>query len=362
MPTISAPERVFVTGANGFLGCWIVHRLLENGYSVRASVRTPEKARALTALIAKRHPNVGSQTGESVSRFFECVVVPDLTQDDAYEHCLDGVAGIVHTATPVVFGLDDPAEYYKPAIQGTMNLLKTAAKHTTVKRIVLTSSIGAMANAANEPKETYVGTEDDWNDYGVETVAKIGKAAPAAWKFYKDNKEELPYELIVIAPGWIFGPLPGDQASPEESTGSAELQWQNLFATPAPSPPYPAVFNYVDVRDAADLHIRALEVEEAAGERFAACSEVCTWQDWYDAAGDMKVDRGLSKLHPPRPQQDPGRAGIRDDFRDLPPHYIFRGDKARNKLGFAFRGVPETIQDVVRDFKKRGWLRHLEVD
>ena len=53
-------------------------------------------------------------------------------QDDAYEHCLDGVAGIVHTATPVVFGLDDPAEYYKPAIQGTMKLLKTAAKHRYV--------------------------------------------------------------------------------------------------------------------------------------------------------------------------------------------------------------------------------------
>ena len=55
--------------------------------------------------------------------------------------------------------------------------------HRTVKRVVLTSSIGAMANAANEPKETYVGTEDDWNDYGVETVANIGKAAPGVMKY-----------------------------------------------------------------------------------------------------------------------------------------------------------------------------------
>ena len=74
MPTLSPPDRVLVTGANGYVGCWVVHFLLERGYSVRATVRSVEKARVLSTLMAKKHPSSLDVVGA-----LECVVVPDIS-------------------------------------------------------------------------------------------------------------------------------------------------------------------------------------------------------------------------------------------------------------------------------------------
>ncbi|KAI0323324.1 NAD-P-binding protein [Cubamyces sp. BRFM 1775] len=358
MPTLAPPARVLVTGANGFVGGWIVHRLLDGGYRVRAAVRSDDKARALSAFMGKKHP------GSDSPGAFETVVVPDITVDGAFDECLNGIGGIIHTASPVSFAIEDPEAYFQPAIQGTLGILRSAAKHQSVKRVVFTSSIMAIAEAFTQPDKTCVCTEDDWNEGAVEAVNKLGREASgnakygaskvlserAAWKFYEENKDTLPYELSVLAPAWSFGPLPDDPASPTELNGTARLQWECLFATPPPPAPYPAVFNYADIRDVADAHVRALEVEGAAGERMVVSSEVCTWQDWYDAASRMNLVPGLSDLHPPRAVHDSAE-------HDRPPHVIMRGEKATQKLGIVYKRIPETLQAVVDDFRARGWLR-----
>ncbi|KAH9896128.1 NAD-P-binding protein [Cubamyces lactineus] len=361
MPTLAPPARVLVTGANGFVGCWIVHRLLDGGYQVRAAVRSDDKARALSALMAKKHP------GSDSTGAFDTAVVPDIAVDGAFDECLDGIGGIVHTASPVSFAIEDPEGYFRPSIQGTLGILRSAAKHRGVKRVVFTSSIMAITEAFVQPDETCVCTEQDWNEAAVETVNKLGREASgnakygaskvlserAAWKFYEDNKDTLPYELSVVAPAWSLGPLPDDPTSPTQLSGTARLQWDCLFATPPPPAPYPAVFNYADIRDVADAHVRALEAEDAAGERMVVSSEVCTWQDWYDAASAMDLVPGLSDLHPPRTECDSGKD-------DRPPHVVLSGEKATQKLGIAYQRIPETLRAVLDDFRARGWLRHFE--
>ncbi|KAI0359675.1 NAD-P-binding protein [Trametes cingulata] len=354
MPTLSPPAKVLVTGANGYVGCWVVRALLDKGYSVRAAVRTQKKADTLSALIAAKHPSAASA--------FECAVVADITLEEALDELMDGVQGVVHTATPVTFSLEDPEDYIRPAVVGTLNIVRGAAKHG-VKRVVITSSVGAIAESFTE--ETRVYTEEDWNEHAVDTVRKLGKEATgylkygaskvlaeqAAWEYYKDNKDNLPYELSVVAPAWILGPIPDDPPSPAAfATPSPILEWEQLFMVPPPEKPHPAVFNYVDIRDVTEMHLRALERPEAAGERFISNSLVCTWQDWFNAAHELNVLPGLPKLHPPAPV----------DREHLPPHPIFSNEKAQRLLGIGFKTIPETLKDLVEDFRGRGWLKHLE--
>ncbi|KAI0641575.1 NAD-P-binding protein [Trametes meyenii] len=354
MPVLSPPAKILVTGANGYVGCWVARALLEKGYSVRATVRTEDKARALSALMASKHPAFASN--------FESAVVPDVSATNALVPLLRDVQGVIHTATPVTFDLEDPEDYIKPALQGTLGLLKNAAQSSSIKRVVVTSSIGAVGESFTDV--THILTEEDWNEYSVEKVKELGKAASgilkydaskviseqAAWKYYKDNKDTLPYELCVIAPAWILGPIPDDPPSPSAfRTPSPILEWEQLFADPPPPQPFPACFNFVDIRDVTEMHVRALEREEAAGERFIANSQVCSWQDWFAAARDSGLLPGLQKLHPPV------------NPNDYPPHPVFSNEKAQRKLGIVFKTIQETLPDIVEDFRGRGWLKHLEI-
>ncbi|KAI0759548.1 NAD-P-binding protein [Trametes elegans] len=353
MPAISPPGRVLITGANGYVGCWVVRALLEKGYAVRGVVRTEEKARALEALVRDKHPDRASA--------FDCVVIPDISVEGVVEPHLGDVEGIVHTATPVTFALEDPEDYIRPAVEGTLGVLQSVAKFKDIKRIVVTSSVGAISETYIE--KTRVFTEDDWNDYAVGQARMLGKAASgfikydcskvlsekAAWDFWEKNKDALSYDLSVVAPSWILGPIPDDPPSPTAFTSpSPKLMWAQLFADPAPLEPSPLCFNYVDIRDVTEMHVRALEREEAGGHRFISSSHVCTWDDWLNAARKLGILPGLTKLH------------SKTDRGQLPPHPIFSNTKARQLLGIEFKTVPETLQDLAEDFGKRGWLRHLE--
>ncbi|CDO78100.1 hypothetical protein BN946_scf184949.g2 [Trametes cinnabarina] len=340
MPTLSPPARILVTGANGYVGCWIVRTLLQRGYCVRGVVRCEDKARSLSALIKAKYPSVDANQ-------FDCAIIPDILADDSINALLGDVQGIVHTATPVTFDLDDPEDYIKPAVQGTLGILKSAAKHPDIKRIVVTSSTGAVAESLVQEASVY--TEEDFNDFAVDTVKRVGKAASgilkydaskalaekAAWKYCEDHKGNLPYELSIIAPGWICGPIPDDPPSPESLVApSAVMEWTQLFVSPPPAP-HPAMpFNYVDIRDVVEMHIRALELSEAGGERFIATSP-------------------LNIVSQTTPEE---RAST-----ELPPHPIFSNEKAKRKLGMVFKIVPDTLKAIVEDFGARGWLKHLEV-
>ncbi|KAI8976325.1 NAD(P)-binding protein [Trametes punicea] len=352
MPAIFSPATILVTGANGFIGLWIIRELLRRGYSVRGTVRTPSAARDVEKCME-------ASVSEGVASL-QCIVVPDIAVGGAFDEAVKGIDGIIHTASPVTFAEEDPATLINPAVGGTLSILRSAMEHggQNLRRVVITSSIAAVMDTYAPPG---LYTEDMWNDEAIKLVEEQGKDAPggtkymasktiaekAAWSFVEHHKAKLNFDLCTILPSWTMGPLLKHPPSPSAIGSAMQVLYDQLFTLPPPSPREPQCFNYVDVRDVTELHIRALEVPAAGGERIIASSHICGWQDWLNAAHDLGVLPRLDK-----------RVASRAEA--CPPHPTCSNEKAKRIFGIRFKTVPETFRDVYRDLSARGWLSHLE--
>ncbi|KAI0368231.1 NAD(P)-binding protein [Pilatotrama ljubarskyi] len=353
MPIVTPPATltVLVTGANGYLGLWIVRALLERGYSVRATVRGASAARTVTEVVERRLP--------AQSKNIKCVLVPDIALQGAFDDAVRDVDAIIHTASPVKFDEEDPEAYIKPAVDGTLSILRSALRHgRNVKRVVITSSIAAVMSTFAPPG---VYSEEHWNEDAVRTVREQGRNAPgdikyiaskalsekAAWDFMNEHKDQASFDLCTILPSWTMGPPSDDPESPSAMSWAPGYLYSQVFAQPPPRTRDYPYFNYVDVHDAVELHVRALEVPAAGGQRFIASFCVCSWQDWLNAANDLGVLPGLDKGHP-------------EATKDRGAQPVCSGAKATSVFGIKFRTVPETFKEVYEYFSARGWLRHLE--
>ncbi|KAI0759540.1 NAD(P)-binding protein [Trametes elegans] len=351
MPSITAPAQVLVTGANGYIGLWVIRYLLDGGYRVRAAVRSSEKGESLIQLFSQKLPEG--------AHHLTFVVVPDLSAENAFDKAVHGISGIVHIASPMTLAIENPSEIIGPAVNGTINLLRSATTHgTDVRRIVLTSSIKAVVG-----DQAKVYTESDWNDHAVKQVETKGKdanktdiyaasktlAERAAWKYYEEHRSHLSWDLSVNNAGWIYGPTVDDPPSPAKLPSTMGLFYHQLFHVRDPAQIYPKAMNFVDVRDVALLHVRALEVDQAGNERIIASSEWCTWKHWLDAAQTLGLVPGLDKGDPtnyPIPPEEARR--------------ICSNQKAKRILGVRFRTLSETLKDILDDFHARGWLEAYE--
>ncbi|KAH9896118.1 NAD(P)-binding protein [Cubamyces lactineus] len=344
MPAISPQDTVLVTGANGYMGQWAIRTLLEPGYIVHGAARTTEKAQAMSAWIARELPTYTSR--------FEMFVVPDIAKDEAFDEAIAGVQGVIHTASPVTHWIEELEPYLVPAVNGTTSVLKSAQSSGTVKRVVITGSTAAMANTA-APARTY--TEADWNDTVVERIEKEGKAAPGAIKYdasktlaERENKADVSFDLSVISTSWAFGPIADwTVPSPAALTSTAAMLYMILFKDP-PLEPYPDyIFNHVDVRDSTEMHIKALEVDAAGGERIISNSHRITWAECVDAVKALGMLPGFNRVE-------------RHLKTEYPPAPYFSNEKAVRIFGIKFRTVQDTMKDIVEQFKALGWLKHLE--
>ncbi|CDO75217.1 hypothetical protein BN946_scf184808.g3 [Trametes cinnabarina] len=355
MPTISAPATVLVTGANGFIGLWTVLDLLARGYTVRGMALSSSKVDALEAIVRRKHPEAKDR--------FKGYVVEDITKDGAFDQALEGVDGVIHTASPLSSSSNYPKAFIKPAVQGTVSILESAMRSASVKRVVIVSSIVAMADSSVAPPRTY--TEEDWNDRVVKVVQEQGKDAPskakydaskvlaerAAWDFVDRHKAEARFDLSVVNPAWVFGPVADDTLpSPASLSGTPLYFYNMLFARPAPRERFPACTNWVHVRDVSEMLIRALEVPEAGGERIIANGHVSTWTQWLLANQTLELVPQLDTVDPTEAE------------KPCAPHAYFANEKSKRIFGIKYRGVSETFADVVDDFRARGWLQHLQVE
>src|SRR5580765_1835292 len=162
MPTTIDPNApVLVTGGSGYVASWIVRYLLEDGRTVRATVRNPAKPKGLEHLhaLADAHPG-----RLSLHR-------ADLLEEGSYTDAMHGCEVVIHTASPFLIGkISDPQEQLiRPALDGTRNVLASANNTSSVKRVVLTSSVAAIYgdNADMQGKTEF--TDTDWNTTSTET-------------------------------------------------------------------------------------------------------------------------------------------------------------------------------------------------
>jgi nucleoside-diphosphate-sugar epimerase len=247
-------ELVLVTGGSGFIGAHCILQLVAAGYRVRTTVRSLDREAGVRAMLKAG----GTEPGEALS-----FVAADLMSDAGWPEAVAGCNFVLHVASPFPLGApkhDD--ELVVPAREGSLRVLRSA-RDAAVRRVVLTSSFAAIGYG-HEPTDRRF-SEQDWTDLGGGGVGAYVKsktlAERAAWDFV--TREGGALELAVVNPVVVFGPVLG----PDYSTSIQFVQ--RMLDGKIPGSPRLS-FGVVDVRDVADLHLRAMNDPAAKGERFLA--------------------------------------------------------------------------------------------
>ncbi len=250
-------KRVFLTGVSGFLASHIALQLLKSGAHVTGSLRSLGKADH-TRRVLESH---GADTTNL--SFTEL----DLLEDRGWNKAIEGSDYLIHTASPFVTTMPkDPQELVKPAVEGTRRAIN-AGLAANVKHIVLTSSMVSIAHGHGNSHTAKL-TEADWTNVDGDDVSAyvLSKtlAERKAWKLVEEaGCKEL---LTVINPGFILGPVL------EKDIGTSGALILKMLKGGFPGAPNIG-FSCVDVRDAAALHINALEAQEFYGRRILASGE-----------------------------------------------------------------------------------------
>jgi nucleoside-diphosphate-sugar epimerase len=270
-------ELVLVTGGTGFVGAHCIVQLLEAGYRVRTTVRSLSRADDVRELVrvglaATSGADAGAGDAAPAAPPIRVdasaddieVVAADLMSDDGWPEAVADARFVLHVASPFpVRQPKDENELIAPARDGVLRVL-AAARDAGVRRVVQTSSFAAVGYGhAADHARSY--TEEDWTDPDGPHVSAYVKsktlAELAAWKFIDREGGDL--ELAVVNPVAIFGPALG-----RDFSSSIEILL-GLLNGGVPAVP-PGTQTGVDVRDVADLHLRAMTHPDAAGERFLA--------------------------------------------------------------------------------------------
>jgi dihydroflavonol-4-reductase len=340
-------ECVLVTGGSGFIGAHCILRLLGTGYRVRTTVRSLEREAGVRAMLKAG----GAEPGSALS-----FVAADLLSDAGWPQAVAQCDFVLHVASPFPAGVPNHEDdLIVPAREGGLRVLR-AARDAGVKRVVLTSSFAAIGYGSKPTDVPY--SEENWTDLSGGNVSAYVKsktlAERAAWDFIAREGGAL--ELSVINPVAVFGPVLG----PDYSTSIHLLR--RLMDGDMPGVPRLS-FGAVDVRDVADLHLRAMNSPAAKGQRFLAV-----------AGKFMSIEEIAQVL----------RANMGDAARRVPtkvlPNWLLRiaamrdravqqivpelgkvksasNDKARRTLGWAPRSNEDAIVAAAESLVRLGLLK-----
>jgi nucleoside-diphosphate-sugar epimerase len=258
--------------------------------------------------------------------------------DGGWKAAAEGCEYVLHIASPLGDGRDDET-LLKAACEGTLRVLK-AAVAAGARKVVLTSSTAACTPAS--PLDRPI-VESDWTDPeqpGLSTYRKSKVLAEqAAWSFMSDQKTA----LTTILPGAIFGPV----LTPTQQ-GSVNIIRLLLAGKPALLPRI--AFNITDVRDLAEVHIRAMTSSAADGERFITLGDPL----WFREVANVLRERlgeAATKVPTRRMPDIAARvlALASPQMRALMPllgrTQKFSREKAERVLNFAPRAAETTVSD-----------------
>ena len=341
--------RVLVTGGTGFVGAHCLVQLLAGGHETRATVRDLKRESDVRAML--RQGGAG-EVGERLKLFRA-----DLNADAGWAEAAAGCDYILHVASPFPSTVPkDENELIGPARDGALRMLR-AARDAGVKRVVLTSSFAAIGYGA--PKDrTAAFTEKDWtnlNDPSVQPYPKSKTIAErAAWDFIAREGGTL--ELAVVNPVLVLGPVLGPDTSP------SILFISRLLDGSLPGCP-DLSFGVVDVRDVADLHLRAMIAPAARGERFLATAG--DFVSVREIAGMLKDGLGAAARKVPTRRLpswlvrivglfDPQVRGI---VPELGKHKNASNEKARRLLDWTPRSPGDAVLASARSLSELGLLK-----
>jgi dihydroflavonol-4-reductase len=335
-------ETVLVTGGTGYVAGWCIAELLERGFDVRTTVRDAGRAERVRRA-------VGSVSDRADELEF---AVADLTSDGGWKEAADGCDYVLHVASPL--GVDaskDVRAMLVPARDGTIRVLRAAAA-AGVRRVVMTSA----ANTASPSSYATDGVTDEtlWTDLdtpGLPAYRRSKTAAEkAAWDFMADYDGLM--TLATVLPGAVFGPVLSSDAS-----GSVQIIARLVSGAMRGTPRIG--LEVVDVRDLADVHVRAMTAPEAAGQRFLATGEFQWMHDIALALRDGLGEEGRKVPTRQLPDFVVRVAALFDSsLREIMPALGRRARhstaKAHDLLGWTPRPAKVTVVDCARSLLDHG--------
>jgi nucleoside-diphosphate-sugar epimerase len=337
---------VLVTGGSGFIACHCILQLSAAGYQMRTTVRSLKRETDVRAMLKEG----GAEPGDRLS-----FVVADLENDAGWSAAVAGCEYVLHVASPLPARLPKHEdELILPAREGTLRVLR-AARDACVKRVVLTSSFGAIGYGHEQQKAPF--DETNWTALNSDVAPYMKSktlAERAAWDFIAKEGGNL--ELSVINPVGVFGPVLG----PDYSTSI--LLVQRLMDGALPGCPQ-LYFGIVDVRDVADIHLRAMTDPAAKGERFLASAS--DFMSMADIAKVLKSRLGLAAKRVPTrelPNWLVRIAALRDPairliLPELGTYKNATNEKAKKVLGWTPRSNEEAILATAESLMRLGLLK-----
>ncbi|KAL4996704.1 hypothetical protein BDV10DRAFT_186942 [Aspergillus recurvatus] len=294
--TIPVGATILVTGANGYIGSHVCNILLSLGYRVRGTLRSPKPW--LTAFFESKY---------GPGRF-ETVVIPLLTEKEAWGIAVQGVQGVAHIASDLSMN-PNPEQVVPQMVQGVLNALEVANRQPQIKRVVYTSSsTAAFLSVPN--KEGVRITKDTWHDASIEAAwsektphdergfqvycASKTLAEKAAWKWVEGNKPH--FEFNSVVPNTNYGRILCPEMPGSTMAWTANLLNGDDTVVRSFPPQW-----FVDVEDTARLHVVALLSPSAVGKRLFAFAQAFNWTDIITILHKLRPE---NKLLPPCPKNE----------------------------------------------------------
>ncbi|KAM0008931.1 putative cinnamyl-alcohol dehydrogenase [Helianthus debilis subsp. tardiflorus] len=318
-------KTVCVTGASGFVASNLVKLLLQQGYSVKASIRSPNNP-------AKTEHLLKLDGAKERLHLFQA----DLLEEGSFDAAVNGCDGVFHTASPFLTAVSDPqTELIEPALKGTLNVLGSCSKASSVKRVVVTSSLAAVA-FNTRPKTPEVVIDETWfsdPDFCKEKklwyVLSKTLAEDAAWKF----AEEKGMDIVTINPAMVIGPLLQPTLNTSAESIANLLKGSETYSN--------SISGWVNVKDVANAHIQAFEIPSASG-RYCLVESV---------VHNSELVQILKKLYPssPLPQK------CADD-KSFAPTFQVSKEKVKS-LGIEYIPLEQSLKETVESLREKNFVQ-----
>uniref|UniRef100_A0A1D1YXJ7 Bifunctional dihydroflavonol 4-reductase/flavanone 4-reductase n=1 Tax=Anthurium amnicola TaxID=1678845 RepID=A0A1D1YXJ7_9ARAE len=315
-----------VTGGTGFIAAYLVKGLLEKGHTVRSTVRDPGD-----------EAKVGFLWSLSGAKERLKVVKADLMVEGSFDEAVDGADGVFHTASPVLIPHDEniQATLVDPCIKGTVNVLRSCSKATSVKRVVLTSSCSSIryrddATLLSPLNESHWSDTDYCQRYNLWYAYAKTLGEREAWRL----AEEWGMDLVAVNPSFVVGPL----LAPQPTSTLRMI----LAIVKGELDSYPNItIGFVHIDDVVAAHVLAMEDGRASGR--LVCSSA--------VAHLSEIVQMLRSRYPSYPITN--KCG--DQKGDDNPHSM---DTTKIKtLGLAsFKTLPQMFDDCIQSFQEKGFL------
>lgn len=333
---------VLLTGPTGFVGAHVFRALLSHGFRVRGTIRRESGA----SFLKNEYPSHASD--------MEFVVVSDIQSVGALDDAAKDVDYICHVASPYFTNTTDPIkELVEPAVNGTKNVVASALKSKTLKKMTIMSSFASVNDLSKVPRPGYTYTAEDWDPVTEEQAAENGFwgyhasktfAERAAWEMWKSAKPA--WDLVTFCPPMIYGP-PIQEVHKEKGIEGMNTSVKRLmqgimgqdpaFAPQVATPGLPA---WLDVRDVAKAHVASLGLPKGTSERFLLCSSVSYYED---GLAGLRA-KGAKGLGEPGEKCDPSK------------WYAIDTTPARKMIGFDPIPIQKTMEDVWERMSELGMI------